>query len=408
MKRRWTWWLAWGMWLFTLACFVSGAVFSALIKTHDAGDPSTSGPALGAALIAFQLLATVGALIASRQPRNAIGWLFCAAAALCQLANSVGAYTYFAAERSLPGVAWPSALFAPTWGTGILLVGVFGFQLFPDGRPVSPRWRWLVVASAAVVSLATVSAMLTPGKLDGAPGRHVNPIGVAGMRQIANATWVALLVLLLASVVSLVIRFRRSRGVERQQLKVFTVTVCFVIGSIVAEALLHQLTNVLDPIGSYTDVVWLLLISLIPASVGVAILRYRLYDVDRVISKTLVYGSLTVVLGAVYVGLVLAAQALLSSFAGSSLAVAVSTLIVAALFLPVRTRLQNLVDRRFYRRRYDAQRTLAGFGSRLREQIELDALSADLLGAVGETMQPSSASLWLNDSRNPPKTVTIP
>jgi hypothetical protein len=409
MRRPWTWWLAWSLWAFTAFSVVLAAVFTAMIGTSDAGDPSTSGPSLAAALVAFQLLATVGALIATRHPRNAIGWLFCASAALCQWANAVGAYSFFAEERALPGVVWPTVVFAPAWGTGILLVGVLGFQLFPDGRPLSPRWRWLVLVGVGLVSVSTASQILTPGPLEGAPNGYLNPVGVPGMGRVLDVTWLGLLVLNLASVVSLVLRFRRSHGVERQQLKLFAGTVSFVIASIVALSLIHESTNVLDPLGEYTNVVWLLLISLVPASVGVAILRYRLYDIDRVISKTLVYGSLTVVLGVSYVGLVLAGQALFSTFArGSNLAIAVSTLAVAAIFLPVRSSVQHFVDRRFYRRRYHAQRTLQAFGSRLREQIELDALSADLLEAVSETMQPASASLWLNDSRNHPKPVTIP
>jgi hypothetical protein len=401
VRRSWTWWLAWGLWAFTALSLVLSVVFSVLIETRDPGDPSTSVASLAAALVAFQLLATVGALIAVRQPRNAIGWLFCTAAALCQWANAVGAYSYFAEERDLPGVVWPSVVFASLWGTGILLVAVFGFQLFPDGRPLSRRWRWLVVVAVVTVSIETLSAILIAGPVEGIPDGYVNPIGVPGMNHVAGAAWLGLLGLLLASLLSLVLRFRRSQGVERQQLKLFVGTVGFVVGCIMALSLLHERTNVLDPIGGFTDVVWLLLISLVPASVGVAILRYRLYDIDRVISRTLVYGSLTVVLGASYLGLVLAGQAVFSSFAGGSdLAVAVSTLVVAALFLPVRSRVQSFVDRRFYRRRYDAQRTLEGFGARLREQIELTALERDLQAVVTETMQPAHASVWLRRARS--------
>ena len=395
MRRAWTWWLAWGLWAFTAFSFVLAGVLTGMIETRDPSDPSTRGPSLAAALIAFQLLATVGALIAAREPRNAIGWLFCAAAALCQWANAVGAYAFFADERNLPGVVWLSAMFAPTWGTGILLVAVFGFQLFPDGHPVSARCRWLVVVGVGLVALSAVSAILAPGPIEGAPDGHLNPVGVSGMDHVADGTWLGLLLLIVASIVSLVLRFRRSHGIERQQLRVFTGTVCFVVGCIVALALLHQLTSALDVIGSYTDVVWLVLISLVPASVGVAILRYRLYDIDRVISKTLVYAVLTILLGAAYAGLVLAGQAVFSSFAGgSNLAIAVSTLVVAALFLPLRSRIQSFVDRRFYRRRYDAQRTLESFGARLREQVDLSSLSRELEVVVNETMQPSHVSLW--------------
>jgi hypothetical protein len=198
-----------------------------------------------------------------------------------------------------------------------------------------------------------------------------------------------------ASLAALVVRFRRSRGVERQQLKwlafagaipVAAFALSFVLGSFVSGGLL------LDAI----FVTGFAALMLIPVAVGVAILRYRLYEIDRVISRTLVYGSLTVVLGAAYAGLVLAGQAVFSSFAGgSNLAIAVSTLVVAALFLPLRSRVQRVVDRRFNRHRYDAQQTLEAFGSRLREQVDLATLTGELRGVVEETIQPSHVSVWL-------------
>jgi hypothetical protein len=195
----------------------------------------------------------------------------------------------------------------------------------------------------------------------------------------------------LAAVASLVVRFRRSRGVERQQLKWLAFAgVVFVVAFAIAG--LTQPSVVSDVF----FVLAILALAFIPVAVGIAILRYRLYEIDRVISRTVVYATVTIVLGAAYAGLVLASQALFSSFAGGSdLAIAISTLVVAALFLPVRTRVQRFVDRRFYRRRYDAQQTLEAFGVRLRDQIELDALARDLRGVVGETMQPVHASLWL-------------
>jgi hypothetical protein len=281
---------------------------------------------------------------------------------------------------------------------GVTLVPIFAFQLFPDGLPLSRRWRWPLWLGAGVIAAMSIASILTPGQLEGVPAGYVNPIGVPGMDIAAGVTWVCALVLILASVGSLIVRFRGSRGIERQQIKIFAGTACFVVLGLVCFSLLHELTHLLDFIGPYTDVVWLLMLTLIPASMGVAILRYRLYDIDRVISKTLVYGSLSVILGAAYVGLVLAGQALFSSFAGgSNLAIAASTLAVAALFLPVRSRVQRFVDRRFYRRRYDAQRTLEGFGTRLREQIDLGTLDRELREVVTETMQPAHASLWLRE-----------
>jgi hypothetical protein len=213
---------------------------------------------------------------------------------------------------------------------------------------------------------------------------------------IGGVSALGLLLVLLLSVTSLVLRFRRSSGVERQQLKVFVGTVCFVVVALVTLSLFDGLTGITSDLGGAQDVIWLVLIAAIPISVGVAILRYRLYDFDRVISRTLVYAAVTVFLAASYVGLVLVGQALFSSFAGGSdLAIAASTLVVAALFLPVRSRVQHFVDRRFYRRRYDAQRTLESFGTRLREQIDLETLETDLKSVVTETMQPTHTSVWL-------------
>ena len=250
-------------------------------------------------------------------------------------------------------------------------------------------------------------------------GRHV--VGVLGAllgdRESADTSaWYAYAVVALTiplSIASLVgafasitIRFRRSRGDERAQLKwLVFVAALFPVGVVA-----HSIADSFAPgaIGTVEFIFSLASIAL-PAAIGIAILKYRLYEIDRIISRALVYGALTVVLGAAYVGLVVAGQALFSSLAGgSNLAIAASTLVVAALFLPARSRLQAFVDRRFYRSRYDAQRTLQNFGMRLREQVELGGLSADLLQAVTATMQPVSASLWLNDSDGNAKVVTIP
>jgi hypothetical protein len=202
---------------------------------------------------------------------------------------------------------------------------------------------------------------------------------------------IVLVVFLVISSASMIVRFRRSRGDERQQLKWMTYGVAVWI-------LVVPISLVLQ--GDWSDVFFALTISVLPAATAIAMFKYRLYEIDRVISRTLVYGASTVILGAAYAGLVLAGQALFSSFAGgSNLAIAGSTLVVAALFLPVRSRLQRFVDRRFYRRRYDAQRTLDAFGARLRDEVDLPTLSDDLRGVVQETMQPAHLSLWLREAR---------
>jgi hypothetical protein len=251
----------------------------------------------------------------------------------------------------------------------------------------------------AVAVVGVLAAALDPSTLD-IDGNRIDPLGISGgvadVTEVVNDASGALApVVFAASLAALVVRFRRSRGVERQQLKwlafagaipVAAFALSFVLGSFVSGGLL------LDAI----FVTGFAALMLIPVAVGVAILRYRLYEIDRVISRTLVYGSLTVVLGAAYAGLVLAGQAVFSSFAGgSNLAIAVSTLVVAALFLPLRSRVQRVVDRRFNRHRYDAQQTLEAFGSRLREQVDLATLTGELRGVVEETIQPSHVSVWL-------------
>ena len=388
--------MAWSLWTLTLSVGIATIVLHMITDRNDVhASYSVTYPAAVAALFTFQAFATVGALIASRRPRNPIGWIFCVAALLCQLGNMADDWSLFAVQHGVPGVVAPLVVLSPLWGVGVALISVFGFQLFPDGTPLTPRWRPLTWISAAALAVNTIASMLIPGSVENGSGFD-NPIGVTGMDTIAGAAWVCLVVCLVLSVVTLVLRLRRSVDVERQQVKLVAWTVCFVVLFTVALVVLHQATRVLAFLGSNTNVVWLFTVSLIPISVGVAILRYRLYKIDRLISRTLVYGALTLILGAAYVGLVVAGQALFSSFAGgSNLAIAASTLVVAALFLPVRARVQRFVDRRFYRSRYDAQRTLEAFGAQLRGHVEIEGLRDGLIDVVEDTMRPTHASIWL-------------
>jgi hypothetical protein len=303
---------------------------------------------------------------------------------------------------SLPAGVVTAAIYQTGWV--ILISGiVLLLLLFPHGRLPSPRW-WRVVALAGVGAVTTWVGFTTrSGPLDSPFAAHDNPLGVEALRQVDRLLregWVLMVAAMVAGGISLVLRFRRARGVERQQYMLFTVAaVAFPVFSVGVNAFesavsvrsgsMHQVDNVLNAITA-------LLALLLPVSVAIAVLRYRLYEIDRLISRTLVYAALTIVLGATYVGLVLAGQALFSSFAGgSNLAIAASTLVVAALFLPLRARVQRFVDRRFYRGRYDAQQTLEGFGARLREQVDLETLRAGLVEVVDETMQPSHAGVWL-------------
>jgi hypothetical protein len=332
-------------------------------------------------------------LIATRRPENAIGWLFIAIG-LCQGVTLAGAayadYALFAGRASLPAGAWAAWVAA---GVDIVfIVGILALVLlFPAGRPPSPRWRRVLGALVAGGLMLMLATLLNPGRFfDLLPME--NPAAFEGSGTLSNVVGAIGAVLLVpaatVTLVGAVLRFRRARGVERQQFKWFALA-----ASLLLACFLFTTLGVLENV-TYTLIGFAF--AGIPVAVGIAILRYRLYEIDRVISRTLVYGVLTVILGAAYVGLVLAGQAVFSSFAGGGdLAIAGSTLVVAALFLPLRAVVHRVVDRRFYRRRYDAQRTLAAFGARLREQVELGGLRSDLESAVHETMQPAHASVWL-------------
>jgi hypothetical protein len=394
VSRAWTWWLAWGAWLLTLGLYGSALAIQELTGQTAATQQETS-VAKFALLGAFVAFATVGALVAARRPRNAVGWIFLAIGLLVALSVSGGEYAnyVFVEEPGAgPGGVFAAWLYVWTWYPALALIVTLPL-LFPDGRLPGRRWRPVLGAIAALIAVFTALWWLKPGPMsdpDMEPWAD-NPIGVGaldGMYGPAEAVGGILLIGFLAlAAASIVVRFRRARGDERQQLK-------WVTYGVVVMAVAVALSPLAS--GDLSDVVFAATIAVLPVTTAVAIFKYRLYEIDRVISRTLVYGALTVILGAAYVGLVLAGQALFSSFAGGGdLAIAASTLVVAALFLPARARVQRFVDRRFYRRRYDAQRTLEAFGARLREQVELETLASELRGAVVETMQPAHASLWL-------------
>jgi hypothetical protein len=388
VKVRWSAIAAWVLWTFSAAGIGLGVVLELLGgRTADLqGLAFVSG---------FSAYATVGAVVASRRPRNPIGWVFLTVGVLAAIGSIGEAYTL--ATFSRPGPLSPAALLAAwtqTWFWYPLLATAtfMPLLLFPSGLP-SRRWRpvlWLLVAS--VTSVTVLSALSSTLE---APGRTVpNPIGLSRMtaRDIEESLLfqlfgILLTALMAAAVVSLVLRFRRSRGVERQQLKWFAYAAVFVGLSLVASITIPAYER--SPL---SGLVFGFAIWLIPISCGIAIMRYRLYDIDRIINRTLVYGVLTVLLAAVYVGAVVGLGTLVGE---STLLVAASTLLVAALFRPARRRVQDLIDRRFYRRKYDAARTLEAFSARLRVEVDLDTLAGDLVGVVRDTMQPAHASLWL-------------
>jgi hypothetical protein len=278
-----------------------------------------------------------------------------------------------------------------SWIPFILVPCTFVLLLFPDGHLLSPRWRWVAWCAAAGIAGVFVTTGIAPGPLEDQPTLD-NPFGVdsALIEPLTGLSVLLIAIGMVGSAASAVVRFRRAHGERRQQMKWLALA-----GTVVA------VTVPVSVLGSDTlwddrvvNIACMVAVLGLPIAAGIAILRHRLYDIDVVINRTLVYGALTATLGAAYLVLVL----LISLAVGrSGLAVAVSTLAVAALFGPARARIQAGVDRRFYRRRYDATRTLEAFGGRLRDELDLEALADDLRGVVVDTVQPSHVSLWLRE-----------
>jgi hypothetical protein len=355
-----------------------------------------SADSLGA--LGFAAFAAVGVLIALRRPRNAVGWLLLAIAILFAAVNAGEGWV----EVGNPGrvaVAYPTS-----WGTNVwFTLGIVVLPLvFPDGRLLSRRWRLVLWLAVADLVLGTASAMLKPGPLELQQSSGIdNPFGIEGglpeALRVAEIP-VGATALLLAGA-SVVLRFRRSQGLERQQLKWFALVGVLTAACLAVAIFFNTLVQV-DGYDTIAVVGWLTGLALLgiglPLATGFAIFRHRLYDVDVVIRRTLVYGALTATLGALYLGLVL----LIGLAVGTSnLAIAISTLAVAALARPVRARIQAGVDQRFYRRRYDAGRTLEAFSTRLRDELDLETLAADLRGVVRDTVQPAHVSVWLRRPR---------
>jgi hypothetical protein len=384
--------LAWGSAALTIALLGFAIVFGALTAS-PASQESGGTASLVASVIFVLVFSSVGALVASRRPGNPIGWIMC----LAGLAYGVGGACVSYVESLNPGergslgtaAEWVSSW---VWMIGIGPVVTLLLLLFPSGRLPSPRWRPVAAAGAGGLALLVIGIALTPGRFEGSSIE--NPLGVSGAGVAAAVGSVLLIAAAPASIASLVVRYRHGHHEERQQLKWLTWA-----GGLVGSALGVLLVIELTVSSDTTELSNTLVtgsITAVPLAIGVAILRHGLYDVDVVINRTLVYGALTASLAAAYLGTVLLLQLTLSPLTeDSGLAVAGSTLAVAALFRPLRTRIQELVDRRFFRSRYDAAVTLAGFGSRVRDEVDLDALGGELRSVVSRTMQPAHVSLWL-------------
>jgi hypothetical protein len=351
--------------------------------------------------VGFGLFAAVGSLLVAKRPDNPIGWIMSANALIVGIFPACESYAaYVMSTSGQPDALAVVGVWANSWYWYLLLALTFIYLplLFPDGRLLSRRWLPVAVVPAiGVAGIAILGALTETLRGQTFDYRIDNPIGIEGLGYVEDLQAFAVLgggalvVGTVGAVSSVVVRFRRSRGTERQQLKWFL----YAAAPIVAFPAIESLPVIVS--GLLTG--WVLVG--LPAAIGIAVLRYRLYEIDLVINRTLVYGPLTAMLVLVYFGGVVGLQAALRTLTGqeSTLPVVASTLAIAVLFSPLLRRVQGFVDQRFYRRKYDAAKTLEAFNSRLREETDLDALGEDLVGVVRETMQPAHASLWLRTDR---------
>lgn len=374
-------------WLLPVASSTSAVVILA-------GTPDETGSFANLAFAFFLLpYALVGALVASRRPGNAIGWLFVGGSTLAYLGSATFVLSApYAQDATWGQLAIAVAIIAmPLVNVGFGLLITFLLLLFPDGHLVSRRWRPVAWSTGVVV---VVLALTQPFADKETVAGHANPLvtweaadTLGAIHGLANGVFLPAVVM--ASVASLVVRYRRSRGIERLQLRWFL----FVAAAMVATLVV---TGVLPALQQAGDIIGPIVFAALPITVAIAILRHRLYEIDVLIRRTLVYGALSVTLAAVYAGLVIVLQGALSELAGGdTLAVAASTLAVAALFQPARRRIKTAVDRRFYRSRYDAQRTAEGFSASLRHEVDMTRLAGDLAAVAGDALQPVSISVWI-------------
>jgi hypothetical protein len=388
--------LAWGLLALWAALTVTGAVLA--LSQGDLFD--------GLIWMGMTVIASVGALLALRRPGNSIGWMLLVAAVLIALSGALAGYASSSEDTSsLTGgalVVWVDSWIFFIW-LGLLAFGVP--VLFPDGRPPNRRWRAFLWVGAALGGVAiTGTALGTPVMEWDADDQLANPFAIPGalgdaLEGAATIGEVLFALAVLVGAGGLVARLRRARGVERQQLKWFALAGSMMLAGL-APAGAGETLGAPAIVGNVGWSLFLLgLIGGLPVSIAIAVLRYRLYDIDLVIRRTLVYGALTATLLGSYLAGVLLLQLALSPLTeDNGLAIAGSTLAAAALFRPARARIQELVDRRFYRRKYDAARTVERFGARLRDQVELEALSTDLRSVVADTVQPAHISIWLKEA----------
>jgi hypothetical protein len=429
MSRRSAAWLAWSVLAVCVVLIALALLLDFLTDDVPVPDARTGFGLIVLAGVLSLAFPTVGALIASRLPANPIGWIFCCAGLVLAMQRFTIAYADYALLENfaLPwgeSVAWFSSW---VWFANPILL-VFLLLLFPSGRLASRRWRivaWVALLGAALIALADAFIWRTlpfhpwvynPFGVVGATGGVITYQHFVALNLVGNAL---VLTSILAALLSLILRLLRARGDERQQIKWFlypvvpavvflSVTTVHLMVYNFTEEFLFSPVYILPSWAVFTAIDYVSLVAalVIPVCTYIAILRYRLYDIDVVINRALVYGSLTTMLALIYFGGIATTEAIFRTLTGQEeqqphLAIVVSTLVIAALFNPLRRRIQAFIDRRFYRRKYDAAKTLEAFSAKLRDETDLDALSDDLVGVVKETMQPAHVSLWLRPELPP-------
>src|SRR5215211_1988181 len=412
MSARAATWIAWSMWAISLPFAAFGGGVLGFLSASARIFP-TLGQIVLLALLAFTFT-TVGAVLGTRPPENPIGWIFCAGGLILSVTVSAENYTEYALNAStgsLPGVQYAAWIASWALAPTLLLVATMLFLLFPDGKLSSREWgfvAWTAVVASVVVTLGDALGRSNLGTDYGSMG---NPFAVEGavgnfLQMLGGFGLTLLLLCFLASVTALFDRLRQARGVERQQIKWFAYAAAVMGTGPLVMFMLGGGYSALEELMWYLGYfVAILGFALLPVATAIAILKYRLYDIDRIINRTLVYGLLTILLAAGYFATIMALQGIgnlvfqvpFRALTGqnSALATVAATLAMAALFNPLRRRIQSFIDRSFYRRKYDAVKTLEAFSTKLRNDTDLDALSEDLVGMVRETMQPAHVSLWL-------------
>ena len=402
MSRRTAAWLAWSLWALSLALTALSLFLLILNLSH----PDVPVYSFWTENVLYSVgFSSVGAVIVPRMsPENPIGWLFCAIGLLWAVLHFIGEYAIYsllAAPGSLPAGELASWLYTWPWVLGLGLIVFLGL-LFPNGRLPSARWRWFAHLSAILTLVGMALAAFSPGPIVvGLPAIH-NPLGIEGLPNAYKSVQVLMLVLIAVAVASLLMRRLYARGVERQQTKWFTYAAAVAASGAILKFIISEPLDLLW-LGRVGHALVLVGLAGMPIAMGIAITRYRLYEIDLLINRTLVYALLTATLVTLYFGGIVVLQRAFVILTGqqSTLAVVASTLLIAALFTPLRRRIQSFIDRHFYRSKYDARKTLEAFSATLRDETDLEALSDDLVGVVRETMQPAHVSLWLRSERAP-------